>query len=251
MLRAVACGPAPERGGSYRRWGPNRSLSTESSSEYTSSATSSSTLMMLASVCPADGLFVGLEATDTAGLHYWLQSILITQKLMELNILTMTEKIDFVGEVTKINYKGPLNNDPESVDVRHPKTNRTITAIITMASIEVELGDEVVVRWLAKLDGYMIRSTWDVWLETHLEEVAKRSGASCPESRRALRKAGGDLAEAVALLEEERSITKGSEQGTNTNEHLQCPECGTELYESVRVCYRCNTDVWLASIGKS
>ena len=32
---------------------------------------------------------------------------------------------------------------------------------------------------------------------------------------------------------------------------MECPNCGVELYESVRVCYRCNTDVWLASVGKS
>jgi len=67
------------------------SLSTESSSEYTSSATISSALMILAFVSSADGLSVGLESTDITGRHYRLKPVLNTRNVTGFVDEVMTE----------------------------------------------------------------------------------------------------------------------------------------------------------------
>jgi hypothetical protein len=62
------------------------SLSTVSSSEYSSSATISSALILLAVVASSDGLSAELERTDITGRHYRFTPVLNTQNAIASDV---------------------------------------------------------------------------------------------------------------------------------------------------------------------
>jgi hypothetical protein len=103
----------------------------------------------------------------------------------------------FVGEVTGVNERGPTGAVVESVEVRHPERDETVTADVAE---RYDQGDEVAVEYSEAIGGYRVFGEWEALLDD-LDIVVQRMDVPHSAARRAFRQAGGDPAAACQLLE--------------------------------------------------